>query len=108
MPEKGKKLGGCTGKGFMPGQTGNPGGRPKKQPITEILNELFADKEFVKKELRKVLSGKSGMAKVMLTKDAAERIEGRVTQPVEINGELTLTISERMRKAKERKLNHNG
>lgn len=24
-----KKLGGCTGKGFMPGKSGNPGGRPK-------------------------------------------------------------------------------
>lgn len=25
----GKQLGGVTGKGFMPGQSGNPGGRPK-------------------------------------------------------------------------------
>ena len=25
----GKQLGGITGKGFLPGQSGNPGGRPK-------------------------------------------------------------------------------
>jgi hypothetical protein len=35
-----KKLGGVTGKGFMPGQTGNPGGRPKK-PMKEFSMQLF-------------------------------------------------------------------
>lgn len=29
--------GGVTGKGFMPGQSGNPSGRPKRKPITEAL-----------------------------------------------------------------------
>ena len=35
-----KKLGGVTGKGFMPGKSGNPGGRPKK-PLKEFSMELF-------------------------------------------------------------------
>lgn len=34
-------LGGVTGKGFLPGQSGNPGGRPKRRPITDaVLREL--------------------------------------------------------------------
>jgi hypothetical protein len=28
-PSNGRRLGGCTGKGFKPGQSGNPGGRPR-------------------------------------------------------------------------------
>ena len=31
------KVGGVTGKGFMPGQSGNPSGRPKRKPITDAL-----------------------------------------------------------------------
>jgi hypothetical protein len=35
------RLGGVTGKGFMPGQSGNPGGRKRKHPITDaVLQEL--------------------------------------------------------------------
>lgn len=28
----GKRLGGITGKGFLPGRNGNPSGRPKRLP----------------------------------------------------------------------------
>ena len=31
----GKKLGGITGRGFMPGRSGNRSGRPKRNPISE-------------------------------------------------------------------------
>ena len=49
----------------------------------------------------KIFSERSGIAKVMLLKDMAERVEGKVTQP--IDAELTIsTLSERMRRAKER------
>jgi hypothetical protein len=35
------RTGGVTGKGFMPGTSGNPGGRPKRNPITDaVLKEL--------------------------------------------------------------------
>jgi hypothetical protein len=41
QPEnKAKLLGGVTGKGWKPGQSGNPNGRPKKGlAIADILNE---------------------------------------------------------------------
>jgi len=35
---KNNRLGGATGKGFLPGQSGNPGGRKKGTSITAILN----------------------------------------------------------------------
>lgn len=35
-----KKPGGVTGKGFMPGQSGNPGGRPKDTLKAFIAREL--------------------------------------------------------------------
>lgn len=38
---KGKMLGGITGKGMMPGETRNPGGRPKMDP--ELKRVLAAD-----------------------------------------------------------------
>jgi hypothetical protein len=37
-----KKLGGITGKGFLPGQSGNAGGRPKRSPITDAYREILA------------------------------------------------------------------
>lgn len=90
---------------WRPGQSGNPSGRPKKKPITEMFEQMLAtDEDFasVRDAVKKVFFQKSGIAKVMLLKDMAERLEGKVAQPVEVNGELTLTLSERMRKAEER------
>ena len=45
----GKKLGGITGKGFMPGQSGNPGGRPKNT-LKEYQAEKFRQMSDEEKE----------------------------------------------------------
>lgn len=88
---------------WKPGQSGNPNGRPKKKPITEMLIALFDNQgDEIKAQMLKVFTGKSGMAKVMLLREAAERLEGKVTQQVEHSGEINLTIAERIRKARER------
>ena len=40
----GKLIGGVTGKGFKPGQSGNPNGRPKKEfCVPDILRERGKD-----------------------------------------------------------------
>ncbi len=51
-----KKLGGITGKGFMPGVSGNPGGRPKT-PLKDFTRERFlAMDENQKLEFLKLVS----------------------------------------------------
>ena len=87
---------------FKPGESGNPGGRPKTKPISAILERIFAldDGAFAEEHLRGVMQGKSAVAKVMLMEQAADRLEGKVTQPVEAN--INLNLSDRLAKALER------
>ena len=88
---------------WKPGQSGNPSGRPKKKPVTEMLEKIFEEHpEEIEAQIIKVFKGKSGMAKVMLLNAAADRIEGKVSQPIEGSLELSLSLSERMKKARER------
>ena len=41
-PSNGRRLGGCTGKGFKPGQSGNPGGRPRSD-VTSLARRHTAE-----------------------------------------------------------------
>jgi hypothetical protein len=96
-----KKPGGITGKGFRPGQSGNPGGRPKKRPITEryaIIAELPLP-ERLRRKYRLPLgvtwgdAGGFGAFEAMVkghwgaAKEIREALEGKSTQRVELTGE---------------------
>ena len=65
---------------WKPGQSGNPGGRPKSRPVTNILKEIFADAKMVseiKERICKTLTER-GMAGVILFDRVADRLEGKV------------------------------
>ena len=87
---------------WKPGESGNPSGRPKKKPITEMFERIFSDPELVTQFESAVVRSitKGGMAGVMYMKDAADRLEGKVTQPLDVD--LNFSLAARMAKARER------
>lgn len=105
---KPKMLGGITGKGFMPGQSGNPGGRKKtllSDMTAELLEEIASDpekREAFKQSIANKLLAK-GVVSAMTLDKLWERHEGKVVQPVQVDGELNLTLSERFQHAKSMK-----
>lgn len=80
----GKKLGGVTGKGFMPGVSGNPGGRPKGT-MKGYLSKKFMEMSDEDKERFLIEHSVSG-------KDQIEFGEGKPKQDVEVSGELTSKV----------------
>lgn len=92
------------GKPFQPGYDPrrNLGGRPKKLPITEAYAKIFGDPVTAEAYIRSIMKSKSQIARTMVLEKASERLEGKVTQPVDISGELNLTLSDRMSRAKAR------
>lgn len=84
------------------GEVRNPDGKNGQDFITRVFKEVFQDENFIKNEVRKILKGKSAMAKVMLIEHAAERLEGKVAQAVKVTGELKVSLADEIRKARER------
>ncbi len=73
-------------KPFKPGQSGNPGGRPKRDLAAEIAQAIFeGNAEAIAKAMLKSL--KRGNPKTFSA--MAERAYGKVAQHVEIGGEVS-------------------
>jgi hypothetical protein len=87
----GKQPGGITGKGFVPGKSGNPSGRPKKKPITELYEKLLNDPKVMQKLEASLIQmlAKGNMATVLHLREMTDRVEGKVTQPIEADVTVT-------------------
>jgi hypothetical protein len=98
----GKLIGGITGKGFMPGQSGNLSGRPKKKPMTELYEKLLNDPDVMKKLETSLIQmlGKGNMATVLHLREMTDRVEGKVTQPIE--ADITVNLADAIAAARKR------
>lgn len=82
-----KMPGGVTGKGFTPGQSGNPSGRPKKRLIDEVLKELLLTEDSkVAEAIAQVLLGKAKRGDLRAIQLVVERVQGRPKHSMELSG----------------------
>lgn len=95
------------GRPFPKGVSGNPGGRPRKKPVTEICEKIFRKSKNRKEVERVIMSIISGgrMSSVLMLKEVAERLEGKVSQEVELSGEVSLGLAETIQNRRKRVAN---
>ena len=85
-------------KPWKPGQSGNPSGRPARKPITDLCEEIInhpETRERIKQQVIQTLTSK-GMAGVLLLREIGERVEGKVTQGIELSGTISTMTDEQV------------
>jgi hypothetical protein len=75
---------------FKPGQSGNPGGRPKRKPITEALEKVFTPEQCL--AVAQALLKKAKKGSISHVQEAANRLEGRVEAANESAGGVTFNV----------------
>ncbi len=94
-------------KPWKPGQSGNPGGRPKTKLITQAYQELLMEIDpktgktkatlIAEKTLKEALKGN-----LAAVKEATDRTEGKVLQQLGVGVSVTEGLAERMEEARKR------
>lgn len=99
VPDEYEKMpGGITGKGWLPGQSGNPGGQPKGKRITTLIREALEqedDGELVVQRLARMMIEQALQGDFRFAKEIIERIEGKVPDRItgdEDGGGLTVVF----------------
>ena len=90
----GKSTGLANLKPWAKGQSGNPSGRPKKNHVTKMYERILAkpqNRKLIEDTVMKMLLG-GRMSSVLQLREMAERTEGKVVQPVEMGGNLTISL----------------
>ena len=75
---------------WKPGQSGNPGGRPKGKSITAELRKLL-DKGTNAEDLAEILL-KMGKKDLAALREVLDRSDGKVTDTHRIEGEIPVSI----------------
>src|SRR6516165_111482 len=75
---------------WRPGQSGNPGGRPKRKPITEALEKVFTPEQCLAVAQALLKQAKKGS--ISHVQEAANRLEGRVEASDESAGGVTFNV----------------
>ena len=93
------------------GVSGNPGGRPKKKPITDELERLLLDEapdaggRMWATVIAEALLYQARRGDVRAITELANRVEGKPLQPVEFDVDTDLeTLAERLEEARRRVL----
>lgn len=85
-----KQLGGITGRGFLPGQSGNPSGRPRTRGLVSALRarvaEIGPDGRTLEEQLVGVLVQEAlrGRQRLAAVEAIFDRLEGRSTQQIQV------------------------
>jgi hypothetical protein len=87
-PRQGQMVGGATGSGWLPGQSGNKGGRPKGRTLLNVIRQLLRKPNGDERELVAVAQAYINEMKkgsFPHAKEFIDREEGKVTQPLELS-----------------------
>ena len=87
---------------WKPGQSGNLSGRPAKKPITEMYERILNDPAnlaLIEEAVSKALT-RGNMAMVLQLKEMSDRVEGKVTQPIQ--ADVTVNLADAIAAARKR------
>lgn len=82
---------------FKPGQSGNPGGRPKKKAVTEAYERIISDPKVAQAIAQGIIRA-ARKGNVRAAAEIADRVEGKVSQDVNLNLVDDRKIAEEARK----------
>lgn len=84
------------GRPFKKGQSGNPGGRPKKLEVTKIYEKILRrskNRKDIEESVLEMIHSKRMMS-VLLLREMAERTEGKVADVVDMNVSGSITLEQ--------------